>query len=254
MYKELFSCANKVTVITGGCGLIGRDLVKGLGDHGAKIIVADLETAKTAGLRRSGYDFFTLDISSETSVKAVMTKVVKKYGRLDALVNCAYPRTRDWGAKLEAVRFSSWKENMNNHLGGYFLTSRVAAELMKEKGGGSIINLGSIYGVSAPDFSIYEGTDMTMPAAYSAIKAGIIGFTRYIAAYYGRYNVRANSVSPGGVFDNQAEEFTQKYCSKVPLGRMASPGDIVGAVVFLASNASSYVTGQNIIVDGGFTI
>ncbi|HBG47513.1 MAG TPA: short-chain dehydrogenase [Deltaproteobacteria bacterium] len=249
MYKGLFSCEGKVALITGGNGLIGRELARGLAEHGARVVVGDLERR-----RQSAAGFVRLDIGSERSVASALARVAGKYGAVDILVNCAYPRTRDWGAKLEDIPFSSWKENVNDHLGGYFLTCRLAAELMRRRGGGSIINLGSIYGVAAPDFSIYEGTGMTMPAAYSAIKAGLLGLTRYMASYYGSFNVRANCVSPGGVLDGQPRRFVKKYCSKVPQGRMASPGDIVGAVVFLASEASSYVTGQNIVVDGGFTI
>ena len=124
---------------------------------------------------------------------------------------------------------------------------------MKQQGGGTIINLASIYGGVAPDFSMYEGTEMTMPAAYSAIKGGIIALTKYIATYYARYQVRANVISPGGIFDNQQQAFVEKYSEKTPLGRMGTPFDVAGAVVFLASDASSYITGQNLIIDGGWT-
>lgn len=124
---------------------------------------------------------------------------------------------------------------------------------MKRLGGGSIINIGSTYGVVAPDFSIYEGTQMTMPAAYSAIKGGLITFTKYLAAYYGKDKVRANVVSPGGIFDHQPKSFVEKYSKRVPLGRMGEPSDVAGAVVFLASDASKYVTGHNLMVDGGWT-
>jgi NAD(P)-dependent dehydrogenase (short-subunit alcohol dehydrogenase family) len=124
---------------------------------------------------------------------------------------------------------------------------------MAKQRGGAIINLASIYGNVAPDFSIYEGTEMTMPVAYSAIKGGIIALTRYIATYYAHYNVRANTVSPGGIFDHQKPSFVERYSKKTPLGRMARPEEIVGAVVYLASDASSYVTGHDLIVDGGWT-
>jgi NAD(P)-dependent dehydrogenase (short-subunit alcohol dehydrogenase family) len=124
---------------------------------------------------------------------------------------------------------------------------------MKVQGGGSIVNLASIYGVVAPDFSIYEGSTMTMPVAYAAIKGGVIAFSKYMATYYAKDNIRVNCVSPGGVFDKQSGSFVEKYIAKTPLGRMATPGDIVGAVLYLASAASSYVTGHNLIVDGGWT-
>jgi len=169
------------------------------------------------------------------------------------MVNSAYPRTKDWGNKFEEVTFESWKCNLNSQLGGCFLCCREAAAHMKKRGG-SIINIGSTYGVVAPDFSIYHGTDMTMPAAYSAIKGGLINFTRYLATYYGKHNIRANVVSPGGIFDKQPGIFVAAYSKKTPLLRMAKPSDIVGAVIFLASEASSYVTGHNLMVDGGWTI
>jgi len=124
---------------------------------------------------------------------------------------------------------------------------------MKQNGGGSIINLASTYGVVAPDFSIYEGTAMTMPAAYSAIKGGIITFTKYLAIYYAPYKVRVNAISPGGVFDNQDPSFVEHYGKRTPLGRMARPAEIVGGAVYLASDASSYVTGHNLMIDGGWT-
>ena len=124
---------------------------------------------------------------------------------------------------------------------------------MKEQGGGSIINIGSIYGTVAPDFSIYAGTEMTMPVAYSAIKGGIIALTRYIATYYGSSNIRANVVSPGGIIDRQAQTFIDRYIEKTPLDRMGTPPDVAGAVLFLASDASAYITGQNLLVDGGWT-
>jgi NAD(P)-dependent dehydrogenase (short-subunit alcohol dehydrogenase family) len=142
---------------------------------------------------------------------------------------------------------------VNNHLGGYFLCSKFTAELMKKKSGGSILNFASIYGVVAPDFGIYKGTKMTMPAAYSAIKGGIVAFTRYLSTYYAKYNIRANVISPGGVYNHQNASFVAKYKERTPLNRMANPEDIVGAVVFLSSDASSYITGQNIIIDGGWS-
>ena len=128
-----------------------------------------------------------------------------------------------------------------------------AAKIMKDHGGGSIINMASIYGVVAPDFSIYEGTEMTMPVAYASIKAGIIAMTKYIATYFGADNIRANTISPGGIYDNQAPSFVAEYSRKTPIGRMGKPSDIVGAVIYLASDASSYVTGHNLIIDGGWT-
>jgi NAD(P)-dependent dehydrogenase (short-subunit alcohol dehydrogenase family) len=249
-YKNLFSCKGKVAVVTGGSGLLGREMAAALLEQGATVYNADI-----AGLSsRKKIRNLRLDICDEKSIVEAFSKINKEAKQIDILVNSAYPRTPDWGKKMEDVPFGSWKANLNDHLGGYFLCCREAARYMKKQGGGSIINIGSIYGVIGPDFSLYEGTDMTSPAAYAAIKAGIIGFTRYLASYYGKYHVRANVISPGGVHDRQPKVFVDRYCRKTPLCRMAKPSDLAGAVVFLASDASSYVTGHNLMVDGGLTI
>jgi NAD(P)-dependent dehydrogenase (short-subunit alcohol dehydrogenase family) len=254
MYKDMFSCGNKVAVVTGGAGLIGWEIAKGLGEFGAKIYIADTDGKKAEEqIKDTGMRFICLDIASEDSVEKAFNELIKCEGKIDILVNSAYPRTGDWGLKLENIPFDSWKENVNSHLGGYFLCCRIAAEQMKQQGGGVIINLASTYGVVAPDFSIYDGMDMTMPVAYSAIKGGIITFTKYLATYYAKYNVRVNSISPGGVFDNQPPSFVERYSKKTPLGRMARTDEIVCGVIYLASEASSYVTGHNLIIDGGWT-
>ena len=198
--------------------------------------------------------FKSFDISDENSVKELLKNIKEEYKIIDGLVNTAYPRTEDWGKKEQLLNFESWKENLNLHLGGYYLMSINVAEIMKDQGCGSIINFGSIYGVSVPDFSIYEGTEMTTPIPYPSIKAGINLLTKYIASYYGLYNIRANVIAPGGVFDNQPEKFIQNYIKKVPLRRMTNPDDIVGPVIFLLSDASAYITGQILMVDGGWTI
>lgn len=253
-YTDLFSCKDKVAVVTGGAGLLGREVVKGLIDFGALVYVADINFDKTNELaKKKKIQFIELDITSEDSVKKAFKVILQKNNKIDILVNSAYPRTEDWGLKIEQIPFTSWTANVNNHLGGYFLCCQIAAEKMKEAGNGSIINMASIYGVCGPDFSIYKGTAMTMPAAYSAIKGGLITFTKYLATYYADKNVRVNSISPGGIYDKQPLSFVEKYSKKTPLGRMADPNEIVGGVIYLASDASSYVTGYNLIIDGGWT-
>ena len=239
--------------MTGGCGLIGKEIVQGLSQYGARVYIADQNEAEAQKLIQNNIRYVNLDIASEKSVRDVLKCIVSESGKIDILVNCAYPRTSDWGVKIENLNFDSWKLNVDNHLGGYFLMCKETALIMKQHGGGSMINLASIYGVVAPDFSIYEGTEMTMPVAYASIKAGIIAMTKYFATYFGADNIRANVISPGGVYDYQTPSFVEKYSQKTPLGRMGQPGDIVGAVIYLASDASSYVTGQNILVDGGWT-
>jgi len=252
-YKSLFDLRNKVAIVVGGAGLIGSEVIKGLNDFGARVYIADTNKEAAERIKANGVKFIYLDITSEDSVHKALSEVYNEAKKIDVLINCAYPRTSDWGLKLEDVPFDSWKDNVNNHLGGYFLCSKVAADLMKKKAKGVIINFASIYGVVAPDFSIYKGTKMTMPVAYSAIKGGIITFTKYLATYYAKYNIRANVISPGGVFNGQDSAFLKKYAMKTPLNRMADPKDIVGAVIFLSSDASSYITGQNLIVDGGWS-
>lgn len=259
-YNNLFSLKNKIAVVTGGAGLIGKELARGLAEAGAVSVIADIDKKKAANFAKEFADtgvkviFRELDISKEKSVSDLIDFIDKKFGRIDIWVNNAYPRTGDWGRKFEGVSLSSWKKNIDMHLNGYFICSRKAAEYMKRRKQGVIINMASVYGIVGPDFSIYEGTDMTMPAAYSAIKGGIITFTKYLASYYGRYNIRVNCISPGGVRSGQPDVFIKKYAGKVPLKRMAEKQDITGAAVYLASDASKYVTGHNLVVDGGFSI
>ena len=255
MYHNLFSCKDKVALVTGGLGLIGKEIVRGLNDFGALVCVADIKEHQMKGFKSlAAVNFQPLDITSDDSIRQTLEVVIKQYKKIDVLVNCAYPRTGDWDARCENVSFDSWKMNVNSHLGGYFLCCQKVAEQMKLQGGGSIINFASTYGVVAPDFSIYEGTTMTMPVAYSAIKGGVIAFSKYMSSYYAKANIRVNCVSPGGVFDKQPDSFVEKYTAKTPLGRMGTPKDMVGAVLYLASDASSYVTGHNLIVDGGWTV
>jgi NAD(P)-dependent dehydrogenase (short-subunit alcohol dehydrogenase family) len=254
MYRNLFSCKDKIALVTGGLGLIGKEIVRGLDAFGASVCIADINEHQMESLKNlAKVNFQYLDITSEDSIHQALEAVIERHKKIDILINCAYPRTGDWGARCEDVSFDSWKMNVNSHLGGYFLCCQKVAEQMKVQGGGSIVNLASIYGVVAPDFSIYEGSTMTMPVAYAAIKGGVIAFSKYMATYYAKDNIRVNCVSPGGVFDKQSGSFVEKYIAKTPLGRMATPGDIVGAVLYLASAASSYVTGHNLIVDGGWT-
>jgi NAD(P)-dependent dehydrogenase (short-subunit alcohol dehydrogenase family) len=253
-YKNLFSLSGKTALVTGGAGLIGREIVKALREFDATVHIADIQKDKVADLiNKNDIKYIHLDMTSGDSIEKAIADVVKEKGRIDIFVNSAYPRTSDWGLQFEKVPLESWKKNVDSQLGGYFYCCQKVAEIMERQGGGSIINLGSTYGVVAPDFSIYEDTEMTMPVAYSAIKGGSIALTRYLAVYYAQRGVRANTVSPGGVFDNQPRPFVEKYSRKTPMGRMGSASEVVGAVVFLASDASSYVTGQNILVDGGWT-
>lgn len=238
----------KVIIVTGGNGLIGKSIINDIIAEGGICINAEI-----IGETNENLSLIQCDITSEDSVKSCVKKVLAKYGRIDGLVNNAYPRTKDWGTKFENIPVSSWKENVDMQMNSVFLFCQVVLEVMKEQKFGSIVNITSIYGTVGPDFTIYEGTEMTMPAAYSAIKGGIINFSRYLASYFGKSNIRINCVSPGGIFDNQKEQFVKNYESKVPMNRMGLPKDISPAVSFLLSDSASYITGQNLIVDGGWT-
>ena len=259
-HENMFRLDGNVAVITGGAGLIGKELARGLATSGAITIVAEVneDKGKEAARELSGLGldvvFKRMDIIKERSVSALINFLNQKYGRIDVWVNNAYPRTGDWKRAFENVSLKSWRKNIDMHLNGYFICCQKIAEYMKRQGSGSIINLGSIYGILGPDFSLYKGTKMTVAAPYSAIKGGIINFTRYLASYYGKYNIRVNCISPGGVWDSQPDKFVKRYTQKTPLGRMAEKEDIVGGVIYLASDAARYVTGHNLIIDGGWSI
>jgi NAD(P)-dependent dehydrogenase (short-subunit alcohol dehydrogenase family) len=258
IFPDQFLLKGKIAVVTGGAGLIGKAVVTGLAQAGAKVYIGDIK--KEAGVKveacnkKLGLEvkWMMLDITDTASVESFIDKIVQTEKKIDVWVNCAYPYTKDWGAKFEDIKYESWKKNVDMHMNGYFLCCQKIAEHMKEHRNGSIINFGSIYGVVGPDFSIYE-KNMTMPAAYSAIKGGIVNFTRYLATYYAKYGIRVNAICPGGIFNNQPESFVKKYGQKTPLGRLGRPEEMAGPVVFLASNASSYITGHILMVDGGWT-
>jgi len=259
--NDLFDLSEKVAVVAGGGGLLGSLLSRTLAEFNAEVIVADNDAMalervndSSAGEAASSMTALQMDISDEKSVRQALDQIVRRFNKVDILVNSAYPRTSEWGAPFETVTVPSWLENVQIHLGGYFITSRCFSEQMIAQGSGNIINVASIYGIVAPDFQIYEGTNMTNPSEYAAIKAGIIGLTRYLASYFARHNIRVNCISPGGIFNDQPEAFVERYRERTPLGRMAKPDDFAGGLVYLASDASSYVTGHNLVIDGGWSI
>lgn len=251
----LFDLRDRTVVVAGGAGLIGTALSTGLADRGATVVVADADSERGEAVAGdAGGRFVETDVTDEDSVEALFETVLAEYGRLDGLVNCSYPRNANYGRRYEDVTYADWRENVDLHLNSYFLLAHRASLVMREGGGGSIVSFGSTYGVQAPDFSVYDGTEMTSPVEYAAIKGGVLNLTRYLASYLGRDGVRVNAVSPGGVFDEQHPTFVEEYERRTPLGRMARPEDFVGAVVYLLSDAAAYVTGHNLRVDGGWTI
>ncbi len=256
-----FSLKGKIAFVTGGAGLLGAEISQALASAGARTIILDLDKKRSQTLVddivRAGHqaDFTTFDSIRLEKMKDKIDQLVKRYQHLDIWVNCAYPRTEDWSAKSEDIKLASWRKNIDMHLNGYTWLSKLVAEKMQHNGiKGSIVNLASIYGVQGADYALYEKTNMTMPMAYSVIKGGIVNFTRNLASYYGPFGIRVNNVCPGGVFDHQDKNFVKKYEQKVPLRRMARPEDVASAVLFLASEAASYITGATLMVDGGWTI
>lgn len=253
---------DKVVVVTGGAGLLGAEFVQAIARNGGIAIIADhnRDAALDAVERISQQDLegrvdlVTLDITDKTSILDVVKTVSEKYGKIDALVNNAYPRNKNYGRRLMEVEYSDFCENVNLNLGGYFLTSQQFAAYFMQQGYGNIINIASIYGVVAPKFEIYENTAMTMPVEYAVIKSGIVHLTKYFAKSFKGKQIRVNSLSPGGILDAQPVSFVSAYKEECLNKGMLDKGDLSGSLIYLLSDLSSYVNGQNLIVDDGFTI
>jgi NAD(P)-dependent dehydrogenase (short-subunit alcohol dehydrogenase family) len=254
---DSFSLKGKVALVTGGAGLYGRQLVAAVAESGAETYVASRNLAALERLaaehRAKGENVIALqyDQGDEASVLALRDEIVKRSGRLDVLVNnsVSRPMKEGWDDQV-----SLFDESMHVNATGLFAITRAFGEVMKGQGSGSIINIGSMMGMVGIENSNYRGTDMHgFYPDYFFHKGGVINFTRFCASYFGRYNVRVNCVSPGGYFNNQPEAFVRQYSERTQLGRMANDTDLKGVIVFLASDASLYITGANIPVDGGYT-
>ena len=252
----------KVVVITGGAGLIGRSFTQAITSHGAKVVVADLNQSQMDkfaveldSLKNDTEVLFeVVDITSKESLQALLEKTHSKYGRVDALVNNAYPRNPQYGRRFEAVEYSDFCENISMHVGGYFLAAQQFAAYFQQQGYGNIVNMSSIYGHMAPRFEVYTDTSMTMPVEYASIKAAIENLTRYMAQYLKGKNIRVNCISPGGILDKQPQNFLNAY-NKLAAGKgMLDPVDIAGTLVYLLSDSSQFVNGQNITVDDGWSL
>lgn len=243
---------DKVIIVSGANGLIGRQIAMELVEREARVVYADIN-CPTEEL--PGDDMFVkLDLCDNTSIDNLVKVTLDRYGRIDGLINAAYPRTKDWGKyKFEDTPFRHWKENVELQLDSVFYLDQQVLKVMKVQGYGSVVNFGSIYGIVGNDFTVYEDYGGTSPAEYCAIKGGIINFTRYLASYFGKYNVRVNCVCPGGIWDRQREEFVKAYNHRCPMKRMGNPDDIAPICLFLVSDGAKYITGQIIAADGGWT-
>lgn len=246
MFEKL---ENKVVVITGSNGLIGKEVVNQLKRSKAHVVGLDLEN--NSG---DSFHFIACDITDKEEIDRAIDTIVKEYSRIDGLVNLAYPRTADWGNGFENVPLDSWQRNVDMQLNSVFYICQKVLKIMKEQRSGSIVNIGSIYGVVGNDFTMYDG-DKGTAAAYTAIKGGIINLTRYLASFYGQFNVRINCVSPGGVLDESKQNpaFIKKYSERSPMKRMGNPEEMASPIVYLLSDGATYITGHNLMVDGGWT-
>jgi NAD(P)-dependent dehydrogenase (short-subunit alcohol dehydrogenase family) len=251
----------KIVVVTGGAGLLGRAFCEAICESGGTVIVAEKNekegrpVAEDLHKRHEGRAIYLpVDVTSDASLGALIESVHNEFGYIDALVNNAYPRNKNYGKSFEEVAYHDFVENVGMHVGGYFLASKHFLSYFSDRKQGNIINLASIYGVIAPRFEIYEGTPMTMPVEYSVIKSGIIHLTKYITRYYKGKNIRCNSISPGGVFNQQPDSFVEHYNSFATNKGLLEPKDLCGTLIFLLSDASMYVNGQNIVVDDGWSL
>lgn len=243
---------NKVVIVAGGKGLIGREVVADFLHHGAIVVDADI-SCDNSQISDSHYEF-PLDLTSNDSIDALINFTVNKFNRIDGLVNCAYPHTKDWGHyKLEDNPFRHWEDNIKMQLNPVFYLDQQVALVMERQHSGSIVNFGSIYGIVGNDFTIYEDYGGSSPVEYCAVKGGIINLTRYLASWLGKHNVRVNCVCPGGIWDHQREEFVRNYEHRCPMKRMGNPDDIAPLCLFLVSDGAKYITGQIIAADGGWT-
>ncbi|PCH67686.1 MAG: short-chain dehydrogenase [Bacteroidetes bacterium] len=254
---KIFSLKNDCAVVIGGKGKIGLPISEALAEAGATVYIVSPGSSdnmmEVQNLRKKGLKVYgkPLDQSNEAEIKSLIEDIENECKTPNILVNSGVFRPMK---KYLDDDSDAWDKSMEINAKGLFLSCKIFAKKMKENGGGSIINISSIYGIVAPDKSIYEGTDMNTEPDYPYNKGGMIMFSKYMASYFAEFGVRINCVAPGGIFNNQEQSFVDKYIQKVPMRRMGEPDDMKGVAVFLASGASKYITGTVIPVDGGLTI
>lgn len=269
--EQMFDLSNKVGVIIGGAGKMGQAFAGSLVHAGAMILIAD-HNADLCGEAVINIEndigkkvkSFVCNVANQDEVKALFDSVSKEFGRLDFLINNAMSKPEGYYQPFQDYSLDTWKEVMDTNLAGAFMSCQAAIPLMRQTGGGSIVITASTYGVVSPDQRIYKDCkrgknlyggsfSLNAPGVYSASKGGLIAFSRYLATLLAPENIRVNVLTPGGVYDGQEESFHKAYIERTPLGRMATWTDYNGAILFLVSDASRYMTGSNLIVDGGWT-
>jgi len=265
--QELFDLTNRVAIVTGGAGFLGQQFCEALSEAGANVVVADLDQISASRVadvitsKEKSAIGVEVDIRDPDSVQDLIDRTIETFGHLDILVNSAaldpkFESLNEHQTTFEEFSLQDWKDALDVNLTGMFLVCQRSAKAMKESGKGSIINICSTYGISGPDQRLYQSLGeprQYKPVYYSVSKAGVLGLTKYIATYYEGTEIRCNALTPGGVERDHDQAFKEAYASRTVLGRMAYPHEMKGAVVFLASDASSYMTGTNLVVDGGWT-
>ncbi|MCA1988495.1 MAG: SDR family oxidoreductase [Desulfarculus sp.] len=261
--KELMDLRGRVALITGGAGHLGSAMAEALAELGAAVAILDLDPTacqERAAAIAQAHDVPSLglacDLADEAATRAMPEKVAQTLGGLDILINCAAfvgtSQLEGWVTPFAQQSAETWRAALEVNLTAAFVLTQAAAPLLAAQGSGSVINVASIYGILGPDLRLYEGTAMGNPAAYAASKGGLLQLTRWLATVLAP-RVRVNGISLGGVWRNQPEIFVERYQARTPQGRMASEDDIKGAAAYLASDLSAYVTGHNLVVDGGWS-
>ena len=260
-YKEKFLLTDKRIIIIGGLGLLGKEISKALSDLGAKIVIADIINSKAK--KNNNYNYLNINSFKISNAEKLIKKCTSKYFNANVLINCSYPRTKDWYKNnFKDITLKSYEKNISGHLNSYVWLSRIfAEELKKNNRSGRILNFSSIYGMLGQDLSIYKKTKMRESLTYSVVKGAIINFTRQMASYYGKYDILTNCICPGGVYGpvqglsaKQDKVFLKNYSSKVPMKRLAYSREIASATAFMCSDASSYINGTSLVVDGGWSV
>lgn len=267
---DKFSLEGRTALVTGGAGLLGRQFTRSLGEAGAQIVIADIdfdaahEHAQELRANRIPAIAVKVNVTDPASVSAMVEHTLLEYERIDVLVNSAaldpkfdlQHRGEQSANAFENYALEAWQKSLDVNLTGVFLSCQAAGIAMASQGSGVMINISSVYGLAGPDQRIYpqmEGSPQFKPVDYPVTKAGLLGLTRYLAAYYAGTGIRVNALTPGGIFNQHDDQFVTSYSAKAILGRMANIDEMNGAILFLASDASSYMTGANLVVDGGYT-
>ncbi|MDA2932978.1 oxidoreductase [Acidobacteria bacterium AH-259-D05] len=249
---------NMVAAISGAAGRIGSAFARAVAANDGRVVLGDVAEEKGRELERElGEDnalYIRADLTEPREIDRFLEQGIEKFGTVDAAVHCAYPTSEQWGTRFEDLQPNLLREDLNKQLGGAILFSQRVIRHFREHGHGNLIYISSIQGVAAPKFEHYEGTEMISPIEYSAIKSGIIAITRYLAKYSKGQNIRVNCISPGGILTNQPESFLEKYRGSCTGKGMLDAGDLIGTLLYLLSDHSRYVNGQNIIVDDGWSL